>query len=96
MPATSLVLRIREITSALDPDTGHAIMDFLTDLRERRGTTLVLISHDLPLIADRTDTVTVLEAGRVVESGHTADVFTDPQHEATQALLGTSAPAARP
>ncbi|MFC8345074.1 ABC transporter ATP-binding protein [Streptomyces sp. NPDC057280] len=90
------VLICDEITSALDPDTGHAIMDLLTDLRERRGTTLVLISHDLPLIADRTDTVTVLEAGRVVESGHTADVFSDPQHEATQALLGTSAPAARP
>ncbi|MFJ1812292.1 MULTISPECIES: ABC transporter ATP-binding protein [unclassified Streptomyces] len=90
------VLICDEITSALDPDTGHAIMDLLTDLRERRGTTLVLISHDLPLIADRTDTVTVLEGGRIVESGHTADVFTAPQHPATQALLGTSAPAARP
>ncbi|MGQ4360590.1 ABC transporter ATP-binding protein [Streptomyces sp. SAS_272] len=89
------VLICDEITSALDPDTGHAIMDLLADLRERRGTTLVLISHDLPLIADRTDTVTVLEAGRVVESGPTVDVFTDPRHAATQALLGRSASAAR-
>ncbi|MFJ8504225.1 ABC transporter ATP-binding protein [Streptomyces avermitilis] len=90
------VLICDEVTSALDPDTGGSIMDLLTGLRERHGTTLVLISHDLPLIAGRTDTVTVLEAGRVVESGRTADVFSAPRHEATLALLGTYAPAARP
>jgi peptide/nickel transport system ATP-binding protein len=72
------VLICDEVTSALDPDTGRSIMDLLTGLRERHGMTLVLISHDLPLIADRTDTVTVLEAGRVVESGRTADFFHAP------------------
>jgi peptide/nickel transport system ATP-binding protein len=90
------VLICDEITSALDADTGRAIMDLLTGLRERRGTTLVLISHDLPLIADRTDTVTVLDAGHVVEAGRTGDVFTTPRHEATRALLGTPAAAGRP
>ncbi|MDX3670884.1 ABC transporter ATP-binding protein [Streptomyces europaeiscabiei] len=90
------VLLCDEITSALDPDTGHAIMDLLAELRELHGTTLILISHDLHLIADRTDTVTVLEAGRVVESGRTTDVFTAAQHAATQSLLGTSAPAPQP
>ncbi|MCE0446042.1 dipeptide/oligopeptide/nickel ABC transporter ATP-binding protein [Streptomyces tricolor] len=73
------VLICDEITSALDAGTGEAIMDLLTGLRERRGTTLILISHDLPLIADRTDTVLVLDAGRVVESGRTADVFAAPR-----------------
>ncbi|MFF3334858.1 ABC transporter ATP-binding protein [Streptomyces sp. NPDC002888] len=90
------VLICDEITSALDPETGRSIMDLLADLRERRGTTLVLISHDLPLIADRTDTVTVLHAGHAVESGPTADIFTAPQHAATRALLGPTVPAARP
>jgi peptide/nickel transport system ATP-binding protein len=87
------VLICDEITSALDASTGEAIMNLLTRLREQRGMTLLLISHDLPLIADRTDSVTVLDAGRAVESGRTADVFTAPRHAATHALLGTSVPA---
>ncbi|ULR48023.1 ATP-binding cassette domain-containing protein [Streptomyces deccanensis] len=81
------VLICDEVTSALDSTTAEAIMDLLVRLREERGTALVLISHDLPLIADRTDTVTVLDAGRTVESGRTADIFTAPSHSATKALL---------
>lgn len=81
------VLICDEITSALDSATSEAIMGLLARLREERGTALVLISHDLPLIADRTDTVTVLDAGRTVESGPTATVFTAPGHAATRALL---------
>jgi peptide/nickel transport system ATP-binding protein len=81
------VLICDEVTSALDTATAESIMDLLVRLREERGTALVLISHDLPLIADRTDTVTVLDAGRTVESGPTATVFTAPAHEATRALL---------
>jgi peptide/nickel transport system ATP-binding protein len=83
------VLICDEVTSALDTATAESIMDLLVRLREERGTALVLISHDLPLIADRTDTVTVLDAGRSVESGPTATVFTAPTHEATRALLRT-------
>lgn len=85
------VLICDEVTSALDSATAEAIMDLLVRLREERGTALVLISHDLPLIADRTDTVTVLDAGRTVESGPTATVFTAPGHAATRALLRTPA-----
>ncbi|HLL34124.1 MAG TPA: ABC transporter ATP-binding protein [Streptomyces sp.] len=81
------VLICDEVTSALDSATAEAIMDLLTRLREDRGTALVLISHDLPLIAERTDTVTVLDAGRVAESGPTAQVFAAPSHPATRALL---------
>lgn len=85
------VLICDEVTSALDSATAEAIMDLLIRLREERGTALVLISHDLPLIADRTDTVTVLDAGRTVESGPTATVFATPGHAATRALLRTPA-----
>lgn len=83
------VLICDEVTSALDSATAEAIMDLLVRLRAERGTALVLISHDLPLIADHTDTVTVLDAGRTVESGPTATVFAAPGHAATRALLRT-------
>jgi peptide/nickel transport system ATP-binding protein len=85
------VLICDEVTSALDSATAEAITDLLVRLRQERGTALVLISHDLPLIAARTDTVTVLDAGRTVESGPTATVFTAPGHAATRALLRTPA-----
>ncbi|MER6011072.1 ABC transporter ATP-binding protein [Streptomyces bluensis] len=88
------VLICDEITSALDATTADAIMDLLMRLRRQRGTALVLISHDLPLIAARTETVTVLEAGQAVESGPTADVFSGPRHPATRALL--RAPSGQP
>ena len=83
------VLICDEVTSALDTATAEAIMDLLARLREERGTALVLISHDLPLIAERTDTVTVLDGGRVAESGPTAEVFSAPGHPATRALLSS-------
>ncbi|WP_320785187.1 ABC transporter ATP-binding protein [Streptomyces sp. CRN 30] len=85
------VLICDEVTSALDGGTAEAIMDLLGGLRTRHALALVLISHDLPLVADRTDTVTVLDAGRVVESGRTAQVFAAPAHPATAALLARTA-----
>ncbi|WP_228810007.1 ABC transporter ATP-binding protein [Nocardia otitidiscaviarum] len=85
------VLICDEVTSALDDRTGAAIMDLLAGLRASHRLALVLIAHDLPLIAERTDTVTVLDAGRVVESGRTASVFAAPAHETTRALLAPDA-----
>ncbi|MEY9991117.1 peptide/nickel transport system ATP-binding protein [Streptomyces sp. V4I8] len=87
------VLFCDEVTSALDADTTVAVMDLLTDLRARRGLSLVLVSHDLRLVADRTDTLAVMSEGRLVESGPTAQLFTAPSHPvtaglATGALLG--------
>ncbi|MFJ4620780.1 ABC transporter ATP-binding protein [Streptomyces sp. NPDC088812] len=81
------ILICDEITSALDQSTGDAVMDLLQQLRENRAMTLIVISHDLPLVRERTDTVTVLADGRVVESGCTAVVFADPQHAATHELV---------
>ncbi|MEU9335661.1 ATP-binding cassette domain-containing protein [Streptomyces sp. NPDC048290] len=79
-----------EITSALDPGTGAAVMDLLHRLRTERSLALIVISHDVHLVRERTDTVTVLSAGQVVESGPTADVFTTPRHMATRALLSVT------
>ncbi|MFF0204425.1 ABC transporter ATP-binding protein [Streptomyces sp. NPDC005017] len=80
------VLFCDEVTSALDADTAVTVMDLLTDLRARRGLSLVLVSHDLRLVADRTDTLVVMSEGHVVESGPTALLFTSPSHPVTTAL----------
>jgi peptide/nickel transport system ATP-binding protein len=80
------VLICDEVTSALDADTTVAVMDLLADLRDRRGLSLVLVSHDLRLVADRTDTLVVMSQGHVVESGPTAQLFTGPSHPVTAAL----------
>ncbi|MFD4997505.1 ABC transporter ATP-binding protein [Streptomyces buecherae] len=90
------VLVCDEVTSALDGETATAIMDLLVALRERHGLALALISHDLRLIGDRTDTVLVLDAGRAVEAGPTERVFRAPEHTVTQALLAGRLPAAGP
>ncbi|MGK5728828.1 ABC transporter ATP-binding protein [Streptomyces sp. URMC 124] len=63
------VLLCDEITSALDPGTAAAVMDLLTRLRAERRLTLVVVSHELRLVASCTETVHVLEAGRVTGTG---------------------------
>ncbi|MGW7366119.1 ABC transporter ATP-binding protein [Streptomyces sp. NPDC054841] len=81
------VLVCDEVTSAVDDGTAAAVMDLLEKLRAGRDLALVLISHDLRLIAGRTDSLLVLSAGRAVESGPTAQVFTSPAHPVTAALV---------
>lgn len=70
------VLVCDEVTSALDETTATAVMDLLDELRGRRGLSLVLVSHDLRLIAHRTDTMLELSAGRAVRSGPTGQLLT--------------------
>lgn len=78
-----------EVTSALDASTAEAVMNLLDGLRTKRNLALVLISHDLRLVADRTDTLLVLSEGHAVEHGPTDRLFSRPAHPATAALLGT-------
>ncbi|MFI5617949.1 ABC transporter ATP-binding protein [Streptomyces sp. NPDC051567] len=65
------VLLCDEITSALDPRTAATVMELLRQLRARRRMTVVLVSHELHLVATHTDTVHLLEAGRLVAHGPT-------------------------
>lgn len=65
------VLFCDEVTSALNAETAVAVMDLLTELRDRRGLALVLVSHDLRLVADRTEELIVMSEGRVTEAGPT-------------------------
>ncbi|MFE7777111.1 ABC transporter ATP-binding protein [Streptomyces sp. NPDC057445] len=81
------VLVCDEVTSALDEKTAAAVMDLLEGLRDSRGLALVLISHDLRLVASRTESLVVLSSGRAVESGPTSQLFSSPAHAVTASLV---------
>ncbi|MFJ9817718.1 ABC transporter ATP-binding protein [Streptomyces sp. NPDC101151] len=70
------ILLCDEVTSALDADTATGVMDLLTSLREQHHTTLVVVSHEHHLVARYTDTVHLLDAGRITDSGPTARILT--------------------
>jgi D-methionine transport system ATP-binding protein len=76
-----------EATSALDPETTHSILGLLKDIRDKLGLTIILITHEMSVISEICDRVAVLEQGEVVESGPVWKIFSQPQHEATRALL---------
>jgi D-methionine transport system ATP-binding protein len=78
-----------EATSALDPETTQAILALLRDINRRLGITIVLITHEMGVIREVCDTVAVIECGEVVERGPVWQVFGDPRHDATRALLRT-------
>ncbi|MCB5179039.1 ABC transporter ATP-binding protein [Streptomyces antimicrobicus] len=69
------ILLCDEITSALDPDTATAVMELLARLRAEHGMGIALVSHELHLVSAYTDTVHVLEAGRLVRHGPTSAVL---------------------
>jgi peptide/nickel transport system ATP-binding protein len=76
-----------EPTTALDVSVQKQILELLRSLADRRSTGFILITHDLGVIAQITDNVTVLRRGCVVESGPTRKVLSTPQHPYTQAML---------
>jgi peptide/nickel transport system ATP-binding protein len=81
------VLVLDEPTSALDVTVQAAIMDLLVKLQDEFGLTYIFVSHDLSLVRQIADTVTVLRHGAVVEGGSVEEIFTNPKHAYTQALL---------
>jgi peptide/nickel transport system ATP-binding protein len=84
-----------EPTTALDVTIQAQILDLLRDLRKRLGLGLLLITHDLGVVAEMADRVAVMYAGRIVEEAPVRDLFRDPRHPYTRGLLG-SIPGGRP
>jgi peptide/nickel transport system ATP-binding protein len=76
-----------EATTALDLTTQASILDLIGDIRDTLGTAIVMITHDLGIVADLADRVLVLYAGRKAEEAPVHDLFADPQHPYTIALL---------
>jgi len=79
-----------EPTTALDVTIQAQILQLMRDLREDKGTSILLITHDLGVIAEMCDAVTVMYAGRVVEQGSVEEIFDDPRHAYTRGLLRSS------
>ncbi len=76
-----------EPTTALDVTVQAQILELMKELRERLGMAIMLITHDLGVVAEMVDEVVVMYAGRVVERGPVAEVFSSPQHPYTESLL---------
>jgi oligopeptide/dipeptide ABC transporter ATP-binding protein len=77
-----------EPTTALDVTVQKAILEVFADLRTATGMSLLLVTHDLGVVADVADTVAVMYGGTVVELGSTQQVMSSPSHPYTAALLG--------
>ena len=88
-----------EPTTALDVTIQAEIMDLLQQLCESERTGLILITHDLGVVSQVTETIAVMYAGKIVESGSTEKVVRDPRHPYTQGLIkalpGSLQPGAR-
>jgi len=78
-----------EPTTALDVTVQAQILDLLRDLQQETGMAIILITHDLGIVAEMADEVAVMYAGRVVERAPGAAIFDDPQHPYTLGLLGS-------
>ncbi len=81
------ILIADEPTTALDVTVQAAILDLLRELRDKRGMSMIFITHDLGVIAEIADTVAVMYQGKIVESGAVWQIFSSPQHPYTKGLL---------
>ncbi len=81
------VLLCDEATSALDPETTTAVLDLLQDINRKMGLTILLITHEMPVIQQICDRVAVIENGRIVENGSVLDVFTAPKTAQARRLV---------
>ncbi len=82
------ILIADEPTTALDVTIQAGILDLMRDIRERLGTAIILITHNLGVVADIADRVIVMYAGRKAEESPVRDLFAAPQHPYTNGLLG--------
>ena len=85
-----------EPTTALDVTIQAQILQRMRELRDETGAAIILVTHDLGVVADIADRIAVMYAGRIVEHGTLDEIFYDPQHPYTWGLLGSIARIDRP
>ncbi|MEG0308066.1 MAG: ABC transporter ATP-binding protein [Clostridium sp.] len=81
------ILIADEPTTALDVTIQAQIMDLIGDLQKKLGTAVILVTHDLGVVADVADRIQVMYAGKIIERGDVEEIFKNPQHPYTWALL---------
>ncbi|HWU07636.1 MAG TPA: dipeptide/oligopeptide/nickel ABC transporter permease/ATP-binding protein [Streptomyces sp.] len=79
-----------EPTTALDVTVQADVLDLLRNLQQERELGMVIVTHNLGVVADICDKVSVMQSGRIVECGNADDLFTSPEHEYTQMLLSST------
>ncbi|WP_429941228.1 ABC transporter ATP-binding protein [Agrobacterium vitis] len=83
------VLIADEPTTALDVTVQAQVLDLLVDLKLRHGSGILLITHDIGVVAETADRVAVMRGGRIVETGPVEQILSAPQHDYTKALLAS-------
>ena len=83
------VLLADEPTSALDVTIQAQVLDMMNDLKKKFGMALIMITHDLGVVAKVCDSVAVMYAGKIIEAGTLEDVFDDPRHPYTEGLFNS-------
>ena len=83
------VLIADEPTTALDVTIQAQILEIMQELSDRLGTSLIMITHDLGVVAGMCDRIAVMYAGRIIEEANTDDLFEEPKHPYTQGLIAS-------
>ena len=78
-----------EPTTALDVTIQAQILELMEDIRAKKNTGILMITHDLGVVAEMCSRVVVMYAGRIVEEAPVQELFADPKHPYTQGLIGS-------
>ena len=89
LAANPEILLCDEPTTALDVTIQAQILELIRDLKEKRGLSVMFITHDLGVVANMADRVAVMYAGKIVEFGTVGDILYEPKHPYTWALLSS-------
>jgi len=83
------ILLCDEATSALDPQTTKSVLALLKKINQEQGITIVMVTHEMDVIESVCDFVAVMEQGKVIETGSTLEIFSQPQHPTTKNFIQT-------
>jgi len=83
------ILLCDEATSALDPQTTKSVLALLKKINQEQGITIVMVTHEMDVIESVCDYVAVMEQGKVIETGSTLEIFSQPQHPTTKKFIQT-------
>lgn len=83
------ILLCDEATSALDPQTTKSVLELLKKINKEQGITIVMVTHEMDVIETVCDYVAVMEQGKVIETGSTLEIFSQPKHPTTKTFIQT-------